>query len=78
MRRSQLKWIPKEIAAGGTVWILAGIGMKVYVISGVNVKLINNRTEEEIAAIAVGVLNRRNNQRAAEILEEIFTVPEGE
>lgn len=78
MRRSQIKWIPKEVAAGGTVWILCGIGKKVYVIDGLNVNLVNNKTEEQIAAISVAVLRRGKNKRAAEILGQILINPEGE
>jgi hypothetical protein len=77
MRRSQLKWIPKEVAAGGTVWILVEIGRKVYIIAGMNVKYINYHTEEEIASIAVAMLTRGKNQQAAKILHEILSRGDG-
>lgn len=78
MRRSQLKWIPREVKAGGTVWILAEVGKKVYIISGLNVKYINNQTEEAIAAISVSVLTRGKNRQAAKILDQILINPIGE
>ena len=72
MRRSQIKWIKENVRNGGTVWIIAEIGKKVYIVAGMNVDYINGHTEDEIAAISVAVMTRGKNKQAAKILNRIL------
>jgi len=78
MRRSQIRWIGKNVKNGGINWIIAEIGKNVYIVSGRNVGYINGYTEANIAAIAVAKMKRGENQQAAKILDQILTNPTGE
>lgn len=72
MRRSQIKWIRENVRNGGTCWIIAEVSPKVYIIEGKYANQINGHPEEDLEAIAYVVISRKNNKRAAKVLNAIL------
>ncbi len=74
LRKEQVFWIEDRVAAGGLVWIVAGIGKTVYFVHGTHAAAFNLWTRERLHRHASLVV-LRGSPLASEWIARLFSQP---
>lgn len=75
LHKSQLRWIKKNVAAGGIVWIVAETPGIIYIIHGKEAEKFNGATHEDLVELAWNMVHRDNPKGAAIALDAALRVP---